>query len=175
MHFALPMTTKVDYPSQIKIVDRSWMFPINDAAHFILDKLKCYSQLMPEDQKLTCKFVVAGGNINLHYVITAYAALQRDHADIAKNFDLLFYLLPFKSCLLCEHLARHDSWYSRHVFVPFHAKNCFFPHYDNDQPVEHNEIKPHLPGQMWKHLVEQYVTQANNTLPVKIWEVQIWT
>jgi len=175
MHIALPMTTKMDYPSQIKIVEGSWMFPVNDAVNFIIGKLKCYSQLVEDEQKLTAKFVVAGGNTTLHFAITAFAALQRDHADIAQNFDIRFYLVPFRPCLLCGHLARHDSWYSRHVFVPFHAKNCFFPHYDQDQPVEHNELRTHLPGQNWRHLVETYVTQANHILPVKIWEVQVWT
>merc|ERR1740137_75149 len=99
----------------------------------------------------------------------AYCGLYRDHPDLASMFDLKFFVIPFIRNLTSEFIARHDSWYSRHIFTPFFADHVLYPYQESNNLAEYQESEPHVIGRNLKRLSELYITQASETLNIRMW------
>lgn len=178
-HIILPVSLRKDdvqFPEEIAIVQGNQVFPVSEAFKHLHNKLTSFMGF-EQGEKLKVKFVIAGGNRLLHAVMTAYAALLRDDSELASNFDISFYIVPFSTNWISEHIARHDAWYARHILIPFFSNTWTFPSMKLDDPNEiTNYLKgtPHMFGTAWRRLVENYVTEAGNMLHVRLWEVECW-
>ena len=67
------------------------------------------------------RVVVAGAAKVLHAVAVAYLALQTTRPELASLVRFRFFVVPFAALPLAGYIARHDSWYNRHIQVCAHA------------------------------------------------------
>ena len=82
---------------------------------------------------LSFRIMLAGGDELLHQVVCAWCALKQTKPDLFDGLRPKVYLLPFSRNHVAAFMARHDSWYNRHVYVPARSNNFMVPWIRVDQ------------------------------------------
>jgi hypothetical protein len=118
--------------------------------------------------------VIAGSSKVLHAVAVAYLALTTRNHDLMRVLRFRFYAVPFASLPLAGYLARHDSWYNRHMLIPFRAPFFILPRarvaaepnftIDMTHPLSKSAA-------FLRKTVEQYTREADCTLDCTIFQM----
>merc|ERR1712032_980392 len=98
------------------------LYPSNQVLAKLTTLLKNLHELTSLEEKITLRFMIAGGNSILSGVATAYASLMRHAQPLLANFNIEFFILPYSKNHYSEWLARQDPWYNRHIYLPLESK-----------------------------------------------------
>lgn len=128
------------------------------------------------------RVVLSCGNTMLHSFVCAYAQMLQNKPD-GLGVNLKLYLVPFERNHVASFLARHDSFYNRHVYVPFRSPVFVMPWIDSDPrfgatALDEDEKVPEAPlsvGVMFRDLVSVYLREARSTYAMRLWKVDAWT
>jgi len=119
------------------------------------------------------RFVIAGGDLLLHQFLSAYLFCIQSNPQLLTGLKCKFCVVPWQSNGVSAFLARHDSWYNRHVYVPFRSQAFLVPWVSVDK-VEESDRSLELPGQFLRSLVDSYVREAAVTCNFNVYKVQAW-
>jgi len=98
-----------------------------------------------------------------------------------KGISIKFYVLPIGKNSLACYLARRDSWYNRHVYIPFRMPAFILPWLNVDQHADvatgsGNEIVADVlpPGAFFRKLMEDFAREAEQTYNVNVYKCEGW-
>lgn len=103
-----------------------------------------------------------------------------------KGINVRFLLAPWKKNHLSSWLARHDSWYSRHIFVPFRSPSFLLPWCslrDDDSKGEEEESQGteatssadlNAPGRFLRDVMTDYAREATGKCMVNVYLLEGW-
>jgi hypothetical protein len=63
----------------------------------------------------------------LHNFLSAVLYVKLIEEELLRGITLKYYLLPAARNHVAAFLARHDSWYNRHVYLPFRSASFILP------------------------------------------------
>ena len=141
------------------------------------------------------KVVVAGSDKLLHSFVSTYVSHLMEYPGDVSNLDVRVFVVPqydVKSSMV-QYLASVDSWYAKHVYVPF-ARRPFAPRLDLSletkklkivsvemnatsvplPPSEEFNLDQIPPISILSNLLQDYVQEASLRLPVRIYSVKCW-
>jgi len=142
----------------------------DDAMNGVVLPLPAASELDTE-----VRVVVAGGDALLHQMLCAYLLLRQSRNEYFSGIRLKLFLSPLEKNELAAFLARHDSWYNRHIYAPMRANNVLTPWplpFDHEPKKQDYEAYP--ASDFVANLHEQYVREAQHTYPVNVYMLQGW-
>lgn len=141
------------------------------------------------------KIILTGSDVITHRLLRNYVKAVGNGAEL----DTRFYVVPtFQvSNTLAMYLASIDSWYTRHVYIPFYYRP-WVPRLDTKVDLKHASKKdsnindhlikalaldpPHLNGLNEKSLpiaycdvlLESYLLEARHLIPIKIYKIKFY-
>ncbi len=155
-------------------------FPASGVCDRLFSILKAYaadaSQPAPKVPRLV-RLAVSGGDTLLHHVVAAYTLLRKKNPELFHGLRVRFFLLPSSKCHLAAYIARHDSWYYRHVYAPFRSSPLVVP-WTRDDDAAGAEGKAGdgggiiAPSNFMRECVTQYVREASLTLPCVVYQLE---
>lgn len=112
------------------------------------------------------RIVVAGGDALLHHVAAAYTALRANQPAMLRGLAFRFFLAPFARSALAGYVARHDSWYQRHVFAPLRSPALLVPWLRSDESElqSSDEALPLPPTAFLRESMVAYARDGGATL-----------
>jgi len=125
--------------------------------------------------KLTLRLILTGGDRLMHSFLCAYLRLLEAEPALAENVNFKFFVIPTGLNHLACFLARHDSWYNRHIYTPFWSDRFLLPwvYIDPfDKPTAEKE--GNMMTKFFRDLVDNYVRNAKQTMGVKIWKCKVF-
>jgi len=120
--------------------------------------------------------VVAGGDRLLHAFLCAYLLVAQQNPEYIRYVDPKIMLVPFKTNHFASFIARYDSWYNRHIYIPFRSPSFVLPFIkvdDGNTYTDTNEAVSSL-GQYYREAVEQYTRESSMTNNVRVYKVEGW-
>ena len=129
-----------------------------------------------EKEPISIRFAINGGNRILNAVVCAYAALKRHGSEgLLNKFHIEFLLIPTSRCDLADWLARQDSWYNRHVYIPLQSELFVAPWIDyKSKPKTKPVINDSCLTKFYRDITESYARESNHSVDICIWECQAW-
>lgn len=128
---------------------------------------------------ITVRLVIAGGNKLLHSFLCSYMRMEQIHMEWIKGINIQLFVAPWSSNDLSNFIARHDSWYNRHVHVPSRTPLLVLP-FSNPtdelfEPDDTEDAAPvEKPGQFLRETMTAYIRSAQQTLPVNVYLLEGW-
>jgi hypothetical protein len=117
----------------------------------------------------------AGGDAVLHNVLCAYMQIHQSNPQLLESVQVHFYLVPLQENHFAAYIARHDSWYNRHIFVPFRLDPFLVPWIAvDDSTKQKGEEKVNPPGQFLRSCIESYISEGKQSFDTTVWCVQGW-
>lgn len=179
VHFNVPSKCSYQIPTKEQVslmcLDRT-PFPTTP----VLDMLK---QILAEhdplrnDQKTTeLRICIVGGDRMLHNFLCAVLYVKLIEEELLKNINLKFYLLPAQRNHVAAFLARHDSWYNRHVYLPFRSV-FLLPWLDCDADssvVDQEAVDLPPPGVFYRKLTEDYLRESETAFNFNVYKIEGW-
>jgi hypothetical protein len=101
--------------------------------------------------------------------------LQLDD-QLLKGLNLKFYIIPTMRNQVASFLARRDSWYNRHVYLPFRSAPLIVPWLNVDEETtthDDSEGEP-MPLQFYRHLMEDYLREAQHSVSLCVYKMEGW-
>jgi hypothetical protein len=155
-------------------------------------------------QPLTLRLMISGADELLHQIICAWCSIKQTKPELLDGLAPKFYLLPFSRNHLSSFLARHDSWYNRHIYVPCRSNTFMTPWIKVDQNdmdslthtngsngatgsasssssgplaagLEEEGAELPPPGQFFRRSFESYAREAQITLEPYIYQLEGYT
>lgn len=122
------------------------------------------------------RVAVLGCNRTLHRLLCSLLSLRVSYADVYKSVHVQIYIVPVGRNDVAAHLALQDGWYRRHVFVPFVAPPVICPQLSVRFKPESFDVDTAIPGPCGKYrqLMESYVRDAQETVPVFVFDCECW-
>merc|ERR1712048_1164766 len=163
------------FPSPGQMASNEMLYPSNEVLSKLTSLLKGLHELTGDDDPITLRFMIAGGNHILSATATAYASLQRHASALLRNFNIEFFILPYSKNHYAEWLARMDPWYNRHVFLPLESKIFVAPSLQSDTKSRlrsHGHL--HTVGQFYRDMTESYAREADQLVKLRLWECLCW-
>lgn len=145
------------------------IYPSNEVLAKLTTLLKHLHPLTSDEQPITLRFMVAGGNAILSGVATAYASLMRHAQPLLCNFEIEFFILPYSRNHYAEWLARQDPWYNRHIYLPLECKLFVAPSLLPDTKSKlrsHGHL--HTVGQFYREMSEAYARYIAYSLSLSV-------
>lgn len=164
-----------EFPNPGQMAANEMVYPSNEVLAKLTTLLKRLHPLTSDEQPITLRFMVAGGNSILSGVATAYAALMRHARPLMHNFEIEFFILPYSRNHYAEWLARQDPWYNRHIFLPLECKLFVAPSLLPDTKSRlrsHGHL--HTVGQFYREMSEAYAREADQLVKLRLWECLCW-
>ena len=166
---------KKEFPSPGQMASNEMLYPSNEVLAKLTSLLKNLHSLTSVEEKITLRFMIAGGNSILSGVATAYASLMRHAQPLLENFNLEFFILPYSKNHYAEWLARQDPWYNRHIYLPLECKLFVAPSLLPDTKSKlrsHGHL--HTVGQFYREMSESYAREADQLVKLRLWECLCW-
>lgn len=148
--------------------------------HQIKNVLTKYKKITNIDDPVELRFCLTGGDALISRFVSAYMAIFTQFPKLLVGTIIRIFLVPFESSALASYVARHDSWYNRHILVPFQPSAQLLPQVQFDSEYvsftdPDSRSKETLPASLYlRDLVENYVREAVHVLPVRLYKVEIW-
>lgn len=136
------------------------------------------------------RMAVLGGTSVLHRLVCAFVAVHHLHASDPTWLDVVdfrVYVVPVGHTDLGWYLGEHDSWYYRQIFGPFSTSLLSVPRLSplmtargdgmNDGATKGatDEENPNIgPHAILPTLLQNYITEARQVLPVAIFDCECW-
>lgn len=181
LHVSVPQAVQYIMPSLDQIEELGVTpFPRTPYVDELLDIFEMHSAsaAIAADKHCEVRIVVAGGPHVLHCVTCAYLVLKIERPDLFQFIIPRFFLLPIVPIPLSAYLARHDSWYNRHVFIPFRSELFLLPKPQTPVQAAFN-FDPSTPlscaSTFFRNIAEEYACEAQHTLNVSLFKVDCWT
>lgn len=136
--------------------------------------------LASQSKPFTIRLVIAGGDGLLHNLLCAFIQILQSKSDRWKDdVRLKFYILPCRVNTenhLAGFLARHDSWFFRHLFTPFRAALPVvpFPKPEFLKFVEDVKAPPNIMSKYLRGLVDSYIRSGEECCPVMVYKCEVW-
>eukprot|EP01006_Ploeotia_vitrea_P036394 TRINITY_DN66013_c8_g1_i1.p1 TRINITY_DN66013_c8_g1~~TRINITY_DN66013_c8_g1_i1.p1 ORF type:complete len:996 (-),score=557.05 TRINITY_DN66013_c8_g1_i1:33-2801(-) len=126
--------------------------------------------------QIDLRLIVSGTNQMLHNMVCAYMSIIQQQPHRLKGLRPRFYLVPMQRNYLASWLARHDSWYNRHVYVPFRSKQFVLPWIEAERGAgaEKDDATLSPPGAFLRGLISSYVRDAQCEVDVNIYNCEAW-
>lgn len=166
---------KKEFPSPGQMASNEMLYPSNEVLAKLTSLLKNLHGLTSPDERITLRFMIAGGNSILSGVATAYASLMRHAQPLLENFNIEFFILPYSKNHYAEWLARQDPWYNRHIYLPLESKLFVAPSLLPDTKSKlrsHGHL--HTVGQFYREMSEAYAREADQLVKLRLWECLCW-
>jgi hypothetical protein len=128
---------------------------------------------------ITVRLVIAGGNKLFHSFLCSFMRMEQLHMEWIKGITIQLFVAPWSSNDLANFIARHDSWYNRHVHVPSRTPLLVLP-FSNPtdelfEPDDTEDAPPvEKPGQFLRETMTSYIRGAQQTLPVNVYLLEGW-
>jgi len=128
---------------------------------------------------ITVRLVIAGGNKLFHSFLCSYMRMEQIHMEWIKGINIQLFVVPWSSNDLANFIARHDSWYNRHVYVPSRTPLLVLP-FSNPtdelfEPDDTEDAPPvEKPGLFLREIMASYIRSAQQTLPVNVYLLEGW-
>jgi len=144
-----------------------------------LDMLFATYALVPKP--INVRLVIAGGNKLMHSFLCSFMRMEQLHQEWTKGINLQLFVAPWGSNDLANFIARHDSWYNRHVHVPFRSPFLAVPM--SAEPKSMEEVEPddsedaaplNNPGLFLREMMASYIRGAQQTLAVNVYLLEGW-
>jgi len=123
------------------------------------------------------RIVLAGGDKVLHHFLCAYASILQLDDQLLKGLNLKFYIIPTMRNQVAAFLARRDSWYNRHVYIPFRSAPLIVPWLNVDEDTntkDENDAAEPMPLQFYRHLMEDYLREAQQSVRLYVYKMEGW-
>jgi len=183
-HAALVIHTDnaAEFPQRGAIASNVQVLPKNTISTSLItlfDRIKAIRREATRPLKI--RLVLTGGAETLHHLTMAFASLMCEdklplgedrlyYQEIAENVELEVFVVPFAPCLLADYLARHDSWYRRHVYKPFRTHALVAPCVSEKTWLTmKSERSSHTMVDFYQGIINNYTREARHTLKVNIW------
>eukprot|EP00484_Ammonia_sp_Unknown_P030331 CAMPEP_0197034430 /NCGR_PEP_ID=MMETSP1384-20130603/12558_1 /TAXON_ID=29189 /ORGANISM="Ammonia sp." /LENGTH=938 /DNA_ID=CAMNT_0042464365 /DNA_START=153 /DNA_END=2969 /DNA_ORIENTATION=- len=163
------------FPTPGQMASNEMLYPSNEVLKRLKELMENLYSLATEDEKVTLRFMIAGGNSILSAVATAYAGLMRHAQPMLVNFNIEFFILPYSRNHYAEWLARQDPWYNRHIYLPLECRLFVTPSLLPDTKAKlrsHGHL--HTVGQFYREMSESYAREADQLVKLRLWEVLCW-
>jgi len=127
------------------------------------------------ENKLTLRLVLTGGDRLMHSFLCAYLRILQAEAALAENIIFKFYVVPTGLNYLACYIARHDSWYNRHIYTPFWSDRFLLPWvYIDPYEAPPSEKESNTMSQFFQGLIDNYIHVGRQTLNVRIWRCNVY-
>eukprot|EP01083_Nonionella_stella_P164077 541971_1 len=166
---------KKEFPSPGQMASNEMLYPSNEVLSKLTQLLKNLHELTSEDEKITLRFMIAGGNSILSATASAYASLIRYAQPLLSNFNIEFFILPYSKNHYSEWLARQDPWYNRHIYLPLECRLFVAPSLLPDTKSKlrsHGHL--HTVGRFYRQMSESYAREADQLVSLRLWECLCW-
>lgn len=126
----------------------------------------------------TLRFMISGSDELLHNFLCAYLLVKQTKPELLEGIRPRFHILPMSRNNLSSYLARHDSWYNRHIFLPYRCPVFVVPWIKveeldtSDEDAVKEPIAP--PGVYFRQLNESYAREAELSLDLSVFNVEGW-
>lgn len=148
---------------------------VGDALYSILSRYAADPSTPVKYPRLV-RIAIAGGDLLLHLVAAAYSVLRRRNPEVFHGLRIRFFVIPTAKNCLAGYMARHDPWYSRHVYNVFRSQPLAVPWCrDGDPQGEGKQLDSNTqiePTRFLRDCVSQYVREANITIPTTIYHLE---
>jgi len=123
------------------------------------------------------RVVMAGGDALVQHVAAAFHALRANQPAMLRGLSFRFYLAPFARGGLAGYIARHDSWYLRHVFSPLRAPALLVPWLRDDETDLRapDDTVPVPPTAFLRGAMEAYARDAGAELHCHLHQLEGFT
>lgn len=123
------------------------------------------------------RLVVGGGDKTLLAFLCSFLRIVQDNPEWLVGLVIKVGLLPWGKNHVSAFLARHDSWYRRHIFAPFRAPLFFLPwlRATGEGTSKHKaDDEVTGPGLFYRKVVTSYMREANQVCNISVWKVEGW-
>lgn len=128
----------------------------------------------PEKRPVVLRLVVAGGDRLLHQVLCALMHIRQAEKELLDGIQLQWYIVPWAVNHVSAFLARHDSWYNRHVYSPFRQDPLLVPWCRSSSTDEDDEEEMCAPAKAMRSLMDSYIRHSNGHFNVRIYRCEAW-
>jgi len=125
---------------------------------------------------LELRLVVAGGDRLLHAFLCAYLLVIQQNPEYIRYVDPKIMLVPFRTNHFASFIARYDSWYNRHIYIPFRSPSFVLPFIKGDDGNSYNDTNDTVSslGLYFREAVEQYTRESTMTNNIRVYKVEGW-
>eukprot|EP00456_Euglypha_rotunda_P077447 TRINITY_DN7311_c0_g1_i4.p1 TRINITY_DN7311_c0_g1~~TRINITY_DN7311_c0_g1_i4.p1 ORF type:complete len:364 (-),score=53.02 TRINITY_DN7311_c0_g1_i4:22-1113(-) len=151
-------------------------YPGSDVYDKYFQILTTYSS-RGRDKKLALRIILGGGDRLLHFFLCAHLRILQTEPQLLKGLDVRFYIVPMEPNHVSSYLARYDSWYNRHVYVPFRSKAFILPGIRVEQIAAIQESKDGdvtLPGQFYRESILHYLSESRFRWEINVYQCECW-
>ncbi len=181
MHFSVLSKCTYQLPTKEQVslmcLDRT-PFPTTPVLETFKTLLADHDPLRNDQKTTELRICITGGDRLLHSFLCAVSHIKLMEEDLLRNINLKFYLLPAASRNhVAAFLARHDSWYNRHVYLPFRSGAFILPWLNCDEEtsvIEPESVDLPPPGVFYRKLTEDYLRESETSFPFNVYKIEGW-
>jgi len=150
--------------------------PFYEQLKAVLEQYKDTRKRKEGEKNLELRLVVAGGDRLLHNFLCAYLLVIQQNPEYIRYVDPKILLVPFRTNHFASYIARFDSWYNRHIYIPFRSPQFILPWIKSDDSNSYNDSNEVVGavGQYYREAIEQYARESTVTNNVRVYKVEGW-
>lgn len=148
------------------------------------DMEELFSSILSEYSKkpkpLTLRLVIAGNDQLVSILLNTYLRIGQTNPRWLQSVNVKFLLVPWGDNSLASFIARHDSWYHRHIYVPFRGTAPFMIPWIDPEDMERAKLDVQDPGPLLppaiflRDTMNLYAREAKSICPIAVYKLEGW-